>query len=665
MKKKSTSGNYLRLFRKSLWNMKEEITISLLIVIVLTVVLAAVFYWVESAAQPDVYDSPFSALAWAYSRYIESGDGVFSGDPVTPLGKTIAFMLGFVGLAVVVIPTGLISAGFVQAAEADKHEKKRLQDTMRIKENFYIDYEQVAHVDKRPAIFKRVSRLRRHLGLSEEAIVEAVSKDMGLRFIDIASSFPSIANGDDMAVEMFNVNRDYGYCQPARSSITIVSPNSAGMYGTSYAGYQMARIGRFNYVSNEFLNPASPSEDNRCPTDEVFDEILLNYPKYNHFINDILEVSDDDGWIFVINKNSHPKAPKMALYCFLKGDADFEKPITGGIDREGGDWLWSNDPSTNADSSVSDHKEFRRFIRDLWRTMGMDESVFAFNAQNQWSDHHIVRWLNARNKSNVVWIDFSNDFFVSKQGWECLVQLTRLINSHFETKQPFGINLLPDEHFPVFRGRETDQVRIVKQTADLLWLHFRPDVEAAQDKDVPLKDVDMYFSLDTSLGIEWMQSDIDNLQSASAGVGAFGPKNNHSLIEPSPKQLTLDQKGVGEFTIAGRIRNLLYDHKYRIDVFHVTGPCIITYEFLKPQQRYQDGKMTAYPFDPQKVGFNVETFQYPGLDEFNGREVIHLNELTYDGIIVDGQVCLKTAKTASHVTSIHTNPIEELQRNIK
>ena len=70
--------------------------ISLCIIIVLTCILSLIFLFVEHIAQPDVFADYGDAIVWAYTRYMEGGDGVFEGGPVTVVGKVIASLLGMI-----------------------------------------------------------------------------------------------------------------------------------------------------------------------------------------------------------------------------------------------------------------------------------------------------------------------------------------------------------------------------------------------------------------------------------------------------------------------------------------------------------------------------------------------------------------------------------------
>ena len=69
-------------------------------------------YGVEHEAQPDKFKNGFSGIWWAASTLLTVGYGDLY--PITPLGKALAIVITFLGVGLVAIPTGIISAGFVE-----------------------------------------------------------------------------------------------------------------------------------------------------------------------------------------------------------------------------------------------------------------------------------------------------------------------------------------------------------------------------------------------------------------------------------------------------------------------------------------------------------------------------------------------------------------------
>lgn len=105
---------------------RNQIFSSLFIVIVLMFASSLCMYSVENSAQPDVFDNAFSGMWWSISTILTVGYGDIY--PITILGRILAILIALLGVGVVAIPTGIISAGFVE------HYTK-VQDTDAAKAN--------------------------------------------------------------------------------------------------------------------------------------------------------------------------------------------------------------------------------------------------------------------------------------------------------------------------------------------------------------------------------------------------------------------------------------------------------------------------------------------------------------------------------------------------
>ena len=90
----------------------DQILSSVLIILILMLSSSLCMYSVEHDIQPDAFPNALSGLWWAATTIFTVGYGdVF---PVTIIGKTIGVFIDFLAMAVVAIPTGIISAGFVE-----------------------------------------------------------------------------------------------------------------------------------------------------------------------------------------------------------------------------------------------------------------------------------------------------------------------------------------------------------------------------------------------------------------------------------------------------------------------------------------------------------------------------------------------------------------------
>lgn len=91
---------------------KQQLISSVFIIMVLMVASSLCMYSLEHEAQPEVFDTAFSGIWWAASTLLTVGYGDIY--PITTLGKIFGIFITFLGVGVVAIPTGIISAGFVE-----------------------------------------------------------------------------------------------------------------------------------------------------------------------------------------------------------------------------------------------------------------------------------------------------------------------------------------------------------------------------------------------------------------------------------------------------------------------------------------------------------------------------------------------------------------------
>ncbi len=91
---------------------KQQLLSSVFIIVVLMVASSLCMYSVEHEAQPGVFENAFSGIWWSASTLLTVGYGDIY--PVTTLGKFLGIVISFLGVGMVAIPTGIISAGFVE-----------------------------------------------------------------------------------------------------------------------------------------------------------------------------------------------------------------------------------------------------------------------------------------------------------------------------------------------------------------------------------------------------------------------------------------------------------------------------------------------------------------------------------------------------------------------
>ena len=90
---------------------KQQLLSSVFIILVLMIASSLCMYSLEHEAQPEVFTNAFSGIWWATSTLLTVGYGDIY--PITVMGKVFGIIISFLGVGMVAIPTGIISAGFV------------------------------------------------------------------------------------------------------------------------------------------------------------------------------------------------------------------------------------------------------------------------------------------------------------------------------------------------------------------------------------------------------------------------------------------------------------------------------------------------------------------------------------------------------------------------
>jgi voltage-gated potassium channel len=111
---------------------RNQILSSVFIIVVLMFASSLCMYGAEHEAQPEAFRNAFSGIWWSMSTLLTVGYGDIY--PVTVPGKLMAIVIAFLGVGVVAIPTGIISAGFVEQYQKREHDSVPLNDVSQIGE---------------------------------------------------------------------------------------------------------------------------------------------------------------------------------------------------------------------------------------------------------------------------------------------------------------------------------------------------------------------------------------------------------------------------------------------------------------------------------------------------------------------------------------------------
>ncbi len=298
--------NSFVLFGRAFKNAKKDFWVSAQVLFYITIVLAVVFYIVESVAQPEEYGNPLNSFVWALTRYI--GDpGHFSGNgPVTLTGRYVDTAIGILKILIFAVPAGLVANGFKKAMDDENKRihmeeiREKMRKTFRRVQNKATQYRVVTR-------YKSVISLQAQKGLTEDDIISLVTMFDEFRLSNLATTQTFSEHPQDrLVVEMrpmdqktvdgYDIVRTlYGIKINRQSNVTIVAPSSAGECCIGHIAYYLAQFGGFNYVSKEFETDVDEPISYYTIKDENAEQPLKD------FISDIKALSDGkEKWVIYL-----------------------------------------------------------------------------------------------------------------------------------------------------------------------------------------------------------------------------------------------------------------------------------------------------------------------------------------------------------------------------
>ena len=102
-------------------NVKKELYITFFIAFIMLFFSASGIYYLETPEQPKAFSSITESFWWAVSSL--TGVGFEEIFPKTFGGKLFGTFISLIGIGVVAVPTGIISASFVEILEEEKNKK--------------------------------------------------------------------------------------------------------------------------------------------------------------------------------------------------------------------------------------------------------------------------------------------------------------------------------------------------------------------------------------------------------------------------------------------------------------------------------------------------------------------------------------------------------------
>lgn len=302
---------------------QDEMRVSLGFLVIITLILSFILYFVEHQAQPEVYNNGWTSVVWAFLQYIGDPGGFADTPPITTIGRLIASIIGILTLAIFAVPAGLIASAFSEIMQEDKEEAEITEFKSRILKSFRFNYDrQYTKLYYSPR-YQPLSTILTRKYISETEIIKTVGKSDCFHLFNLANAIsPSENPSDKIVVVNYRKNRPYGCCIDRGSKITIVSTSGFMEPVTSWFAYHIAKIGGFNFIAKE----VETSPDNPISYYLVNNEDEC--PNFSLFLEDLNQLANrKESWVFpILGSVATSERPTQFHFCYSpeKGDDSYD-----------------------------------------------------------------------------------------------------------------------------------------------------------------------------------------------------------------------------------------------------------------------------------------------------------------------------------------------------
>ena len=410
-----------RMLSKAIGSKKRELWVSMQFLVIVTLILSFILYFVEHVAQPEVYENGWTSVVWAFAQYIGDPGGFADQPPITLAGQIIACIVGLLGIAIFAVPAGLVGSAFSDVMEEEKRSQELMDNVKAINEMMLL--KSIA----REGIYwpaKNISfgDLTLKINLTEEEIIKSVASSRNLRLKNLAAAVIDGPKTDMMVVNQFYVNEEYGCHLERGSSVTIVNPVGVGDNGLSYFDWHVAQLGGFNYVANEFYSMQHGDRTKRCSFYTADANTQAN-AAFQCFANHILSGRGKGDWIIVMAGEQRVKN-KTSLHFEFGGETGEDR-----FDFEGG-----IAPDRNLLKTLYDDMQVT-----LQEKVGLE--IDAHKLQPKLPATSLACYLQERTEANVLQLTMSYKLMIfDSELHGAIVNIADVLNRNLERMHPVGLH---------------------------------------------------------------------------------------------------------------------------------------------------------------------------------------------------------------------------------
>lgn len=436
---------------------RKEIVVSLQFLVIITLILSLVLFFVEHDAQPQNFHNVFQSVIWAFTQYINGVGNITDAElsPITNVGKIIAFIIGILTIAIVAVPAGLIGSAFIEVMEEDKKARQIKKNIIRLERLFLLKSIRINGNYNMPVRRFTLEDLQLYTHLDTHDIWEAVDNTDNLRIMNLSASIDIKQQNSLLVLNYVFRNTKYGSCINRKSNVTIVIPCGDKFNELTYFSFHIAQLGGFNYVSNEVYSSLAENLDNR--TDFfIIKDVSTSTPAFQKYESDILNMAgESENWIIVMVGVSFIKNSEALLHFHFGGRTKLFD-------------TYAADPFNIPTSTVHDTALLKKFYNDFSQYI-FEKIGYKTDVHKTWDygPTFLTNYLHTKTPANVVTLIVANDPMVWHtkgcnslgDNFDIIKTIAEVINRNLETKKPVGLQE-NWYHMPLYNHYKDDHLEI-------------------------------------------------------------------------------------------------------------------------------------------------------------------------------------------------------------
>lgn len=293
---------------------RDEILVSLLGVILLSVTLSAFIYYAESVTGSKDFKSIVDVFVWSIGKYTGDYGAIASAAPITLIGKFLATINGLLGIALFAVPAGLLGSAFIDELSEMKKRKEITDKINAVNKYFNIGYQKKTQICNKKAHWRFVTfeELQSRTLLTNDEIFEVIKASCTYRFRATKSS-EDLTYSDMKIIERFENNTSYG-CRKINneSNVYIISPlNTTERFVGHFTSTIADNLG-YNYISRErrlYTNDDVEIGSGNSIFYANFDETSKKNisAEFSSLMNDLKQIKKQS-WVFVFRTGATTRA---------------------------------------------------------------------------------------------------------------------------------------------------------------------------------------------------------------------------------------------------------------------------------------------------------------------------------------------------------------------